>query len=77
MDDSCTLFFLNEKLIHLCRCGRCKLLNVKVLNDGINWKSGDNIYWKHDVQRFEALKVLLHGNAEFEARDVIIEVRLI
>lgn len=55
------------------RCGRCKLENVKVLNDGIDWNSGNNIYWKHDVQRFEALKVILHGNAEFEAVDVILQ----
>lgn len=28
------------------------------------------------MQRFEALKVILHGNAEFEARDVVIQVSL-
>ncbi|KAG8390128.1 hypothetical protein BUALT_Bualt01G0051300 [Buddleja alternifolia] len=55
------------------RCARCKLENVKVLNDGIDWNSGDNLYWKHDVKRFEALKVILHGNAEFEATDVVIQ----
>ncbi|XP_034705188.1 UTP--glucose-1-phosphate uridylyltransferase 3, chloroplastic isoform X5 [Vitis riparia] len=55
------------------RCGRCKLQNVKVQNKGINWNSGDNIYWKHDVQRFEALKIILHGNAEFEATDVLLQ----
>lgn len=59
---------------HSCRCGRCKLENVKVVNDGIDWNSNDNIYWKHEVQRFEALKVILHGNAEFEAVDVILQV---
>jgi len=51
------------------------LQNVKVLNKGIDWGSGNNIYWKHDVQRFEAFKVILHGNAEFEATDVILQVR--
>ncbi|CAA3005149.1 UTP--glucose-1-phosphate uridylyltransferase 3, chloroplastic [Olea europaea subsp. europaea] len=55
------------------RCARCKLQNVRVLNDGINWNSRDNLYWKHDVQRFEALKVILHGNAEFEATNVVIQ----
>lgn len=55
------------------RCGRCKLHNVKVLNDGIDWNDGENIYWKHDVQRFEALKVILHGNAEVEAENVTIQ----
>ncbi|KDO68904.1 hypothetical protein CISIN_1g002690mg [Citrus sinensis] len=57
------------------RCGRCKLNNVKVLNKGIDWDCGDNTYWKHDVQWFEALKVILHGNAEFEASDVTLQVR--
>ncbi|VVA18419.1 PREDICTED: UTP--glucose-1-phosphate uridylyltransferase [Prunus dulcis] len=55
------------------RCGRCKLRNVKVLNEGIDWTFGDNVYWKHDVQRIEACKVVLHGNAEFEATDVILQ----
>ncbi|XP_034906978.1 UTP--glucose-1-phosphate uridylyltransferase 3, chloroplastic isoform X2 [Populus alba] len=55
------------------RCGRCRLQNVKVVNKGINWSFGDNIYWKHDVQRFEALKVILHGNAEFEADNVTVQ----
>ncbi|KAJ6720605.1 UTP--GLUCOSE-1-PHOSPHATE URIDYLYLTRANSFERASE 3 CHLOROPLASTIC [Salix viminalis] len=55
------------------RCGRCRLQHVKVVNRGINWSFGDNIYWKHDVQRFEALKVILHGNAEFEADNVTIQ----
>ncbi|KAI3908528.1 hypothetical protein MKX01_009330 [Papaver californicum] len=55
------------------RCGKCKLENVKVINRGINWNHPGNIYWKHDVQRFEAVKIMLHGNAEFEAYDVVLE----
>ncbi|KAL6977499.1 UTP--glucose-1-phosphate uridylyltransferase 3, chloroplastic [Sarracenia purpurea var. burkii] len=62
-----------QKLQYGHRCGRCKLQNVKVVNEGIDWTSGKNVYWKHDVQRFEALKVILHGNAEFEATDVILQ----
>uniref|UniRef100_A0A1D1XVY6 UDP-sugar pyrophospharylase n=1 Tax=Anthurium amnicola TaxID=1678845 RepID=A0A1D1XVY6_9ARAE len=54
------------------RCGRCKLQNVKVLNKGIDW-SADNVYWEHDVQRFEMLKIILHGNAEFEAANIILQ----
>ena len=64
------------KCIHLDRCGRCRLKNVKVQNQGVNWNCGDNVYWKHDVQRFEACQIVLHGNAEFEAKDVTIQVRL-
>ncbi|EXC04704.1 UDP-sugar pyrophospharylase [Morus notabilis] len=55
------------------RCGRCRLENVKVLNKGIDWNCGDSVYWKHAVQRFEACKIILHGNAEFEATDVTIQ----
>ncbi|KAL2939742.1 UTP--glucose-1-phosphate uridylyltransferase 3 chloroplastic [Bienertia sinuspersici] len=55
------------------RCARCKLQNVSVLNNGIDWESGENMYWKHEVQRNECLKVMLHGNAEFEASDVTLE----
>ena len=59
------------------RCGRCKLQNVKVRNEGIDWSSEENIYWRHQVHRLEALKIVLHGNAEFEATDVVIQVRSI
>ncbi|GFY82086.1 UDP-glucose pyrophosphorylase 3 [Actinidia rufa] len=62
-----------QKLQYGHRCGRCRLQNVKVLNEGIDWASERNIYWKHDVHRFEALKVILHGNAEFEATDVVLQ----
>ncbi|XP_028792758.1 UTP--glucose-1-phosphate uridylyltransferase 3, chloroplastic [Neltuma alba] len=55
------------------RCGRCKLQNVKVFNKGIDWTYGGNVYWKHDVQRSETLKIILHGNAEFEATDVVLQ----
>ncbi|KAJ0987634.1 hypothetical protein J5N97_005990 [Dioscorea zingiberensis] len=53
------------------RCARCKLQNVKVQNKGIDWASPKNVYWMHDVQRFESLKVILRGNAEFEATDAL------
>ncbi|XP_061376575.1 UTP--glucose-1-phosphate uridylyltransferase 3, chloroplastic [Gastrolobium bilobum] len=63
-----------ESILHYGqRCGRCKLQNVKVLNKGIDWKYGGNIYWKHDVQRSEMLQIILHGNAEFEATDVVLQ----
>ncbi|KAJ0044774.1 hypothetical protein Pint_06554 [Pistacia integerrima] len=64
---------LQMDIVNLFRCGRCKLHNVKVLNKGIDWGCGDNTYWKHDMQRFEALKIILHGNAEFEATDVTLQ----
>jgi hypothetical protein len=46
-----------------------------VLNEGIDWRHGGNVYWKHDVQRSEVLQIILHGNAEFEATDVVLQVK--
>ncbi|CAI5474612.1 unnamed protein product [Closterium sp. Yama58-4] len=53
-------------------CGRCRLHNVTVTNRGVDWENGANVYWQHKVQRKEALRVVLRGDAEFEARDVAI-----
>ncbi|BAF17714.2 Os05g0468600 [Oryza sativa Japonica Group] len=55
------------------RCGRCKLQSVKIVNKGINWSSANNVYWKHDVERSESVKIILHENAEFEAKDVVLK----
>jgi hypothetical protein len=44
------------------------------VNNGISWDSPSNVYWKHDVERSESLKIILHGNAEFEAKDVLLKV---
>ncbi|KAF3786957.1 hypothetical protein EJ110_NYTH24223 [Nymphaea thermarum] len=55
------------------RCGRCKLQNVKIVNKGIDWNNADNSFWRHDVKRFETMRVTLLGNAEFEAVDVVLE----
>ncbi|CAH2064010.1 unnamed protein product [Thlaspi arvense] len=55
------------------RCGKCKLHNVKVVNRGIDWNSKSNVYWRNDVNRLETCKIILHGNAEFEASNVTIE----
>ena len=59
------------------RYGRCKLQNVKIVNEGISWDSPINVYWKHHVERSESLKIILHGNAEFEAKDVLLKVQLL
>ncbi|KAG0488756.1 hypothetical protein HPP92_007567 [Vanilla planifolia] len=70
---STTINSHGEQILHYGqRCGRCKLENVKVLNR-IDWSSPNHAYWKEDIKRFEMLKVLLHGNAEFEAMNVVIE----
>ncbi|KAL6841388.1 hypothetical protein ACP4OV_028906 [Aristida adscensionis] len=63
-----------EQILHYgARCGRCRLQSVKIMNEGINWISPSNVYWKHDVERSESVKIILHGNAEFEAKDVVLK----
>ncbi|KAI0519281.1 hypothetical protein KFK09_006723 [Dendrobium nobile] len=63
-----------EPILHYGhRCGRCKLENVKILNRGVDWLCSKNVYWSLDIKRFEMLKVQLHGNAEFEATNVVLE----
>lgn len=47
-----------------------------MLNKGIDWNADDNIYWKLEVQRYEGCKIILHGNAEFEATNVVLQVCL-
>ncbi|KAG9453564.1 hypothetical protein H6P81_006468 [Aristolochia fimbriata] len=59
------------------RCGRCKLQNIRVLNKGVDWTSDENVYWKHELRRCETCKVILHGNAEFEAIDVTLQGNLL
>lgn len=55
------------------QCGRCRLQNVKISNKGVDWNCSENVYWKHKVHRLESVKIVLHGNAEFEAYDVVLE----
>lgn len=57
-----------------CRCGRCQLQRVYIQNEGVDWKSRDNVYWQHKVSRLESVKIILHGNSEFEAQDVTLQV---
>lgn len=54
-------------------CGRCRLHEVQIRNKGIDWNCESNVYWQHQVHRLEALEIILHGNAEFEASDVVLE----
>ncbi|XP_010536381.1 PREDICTED: UTP--glucose-1-phosphate uridylyltransferase 3, chloroplastic-like [Tarenaya hassleriana] len=63
-----------EPILHYGhRCGKCKLQNVEILNRGIDWNCKTNVYWKHHVHRLETCKIVLHGNAEFEASNVTIQ----
>jgi hypothetical protein len=51
--------------------GKCRLRNVKIINKGRR-KQPDQVFWKNQILRHEALKIVLHGNAEFEASDMTI-----
>jgi len=53
-------------------CGKCSLKNVRIINKGIDRKA-NNTYWKNDIKRKEAFKIILNGNAEFHAENVILE----
>lgn len=52
--------------------GKCQLYNVKVKNKGIDWKA-NNRYWRNEIVREERLLLLLHGTAEFYAKDIVLE----
>lgn len=54
------------------QCGKCTLINVKVRNQGRERSSGKGA-WKCQTVRKEALRISLHGNAEFFAEDVELE----
>lgn len=49
--------------------GKCILKDVKVVNKGLD-RNANNVFWKHQVHRLEALHIILHGNAEFYAENV-------
>lgn len=72
----CNDFNVKMWSLNICfRCGRCRLHGVHIRNKGVDWDGKSNVYWQHQVHRHEALEIILHGNAEFEAFDVVLEVR--
>lgn len=54
-------------------CGKCTLLNVKVVNEGLGSEVDVHKVWKRQAERKEALRITLRGNAEFYAKDVTFE----
>lgn len=63
----------SSHLVYSSRCGRINMTNVTIQNEGIDWAAEDNIYWRHKVTRKESVHVVLHGQSEFEAHDVVIK----
>jgi len=53
-------------------CGRCRLHNVQISNQGIDWSETSNVYWSNFISRRERCSVTLEGNGEFDARDVVL-----
>ena len=49
-----------------------RLTGVVVRNAGVDWADADNCYWRHRVARREAARIVLHGQAEFEASHVVL-----
>lgn len=54
-------------------CGKCSLKRVRVINKGIDWTCPTNVYWQNKVKRQESLRIMLKGNSEFDAEDVVFE----
>ncbi|MBA3237200.1 MAG: UTP--glucose-1-phosphate uridylyltransferase [Parachlamydiaceae bacterium] len=52
--------------------GKCELMNVKVVNRGINWEA-KNSFWEDKISYQEKLEIILNENAEFFACDVTFE----
>lgn len=52
--------------------GKCILKNVRIHNLGIDTQA-NNIFWKQKISHQECVTILLHGNAEFFAEDIVFE----
>ncbi len=56
------------KLEYSDRGGRCRLINVAVVNQGLLEPSSS--CWKSDLKEGKGCEIILHGDSEFEARDL-------
>jgi len=55
------------------KCGRARIIDVKVSNKGIDWKNKDNVYWSASYKRKEKAEIILHGNAEIDIEGCILK----
>jgi len=53
--------------------GKCELINVTVINAGIDYSAEDNCYWKGEIKRHASFEIIIHGNGEFFADSVVFE----
>jgi hypothetical protein len=70
----CVMGHFDEKgiLIYSECVGRCVLKNVIVRNLGIE-RETPHSYWKNEIVRRESCAIILHGESEFYAEDVVLE----
>jgi hypothetical protein len=54
------------------KTGKCILKNVRVRNKGIHRKA-PQYYWKNQIKRQEALKIILQGHSEFYAENIVFD----
>lgn len=52
------------------KTGKCSLHNVMVRNKGIDFDHSEPC-WKNQFRHHEVLTIILHGNGEFHAKDVV------
>ena len=60
-----------EVLRYSDRIGGLFLQNVTVENRGYN-PMAKNVYWKEEIERHELCEILIHGDGEFVAKDVVL-----
>lgn len=53
------------------RVGKCRLINVKVENQGIDFNAS-NTYWKANIHRSGLCEIIIHGDGEFYAENVLL-----
>ncbi len=51
--------------------GKCSLKNVKIVNEGVDWKKS-HPFWKANFFRKECVEIVLEGHSEFVAEDVVL-----
>lgn len=61
-----------EQIVYNEETGKCRLENVKIINEGIN-RQAKNTYWKNKIERKESCRIVIKGNGEFVAKDVTIK----
>jgi hypothetical protein len=54
------------------KCGRARLLDVAVRNKGVDWGAPGTQAWSATLTRAESCAVTLHGDAEIDARGVVL-----